>query len=77
MKNMLFLILLCFTIVSCNKETTETTSMYELPDGLKDCKIYRMEAQKGTTLRVVRCPNSETSTKHSCGKNCNSNTIVL
>lgn len=43
-----------------NTKSKVITNWYVLPEGLKDCTIYRMDG--GPTITVVRCPNSETST---------------
>lgn len=62
---MKYLIITLFGIIlmGCGEANTEeTTKAYILPEGLSDCKIYRLEPQNGVILRVVRCPNSETST---------------
>lgn len=32
-----------------------------VPDGLTDCKFYSITDNKGSTMRIVRCPNSSTS----------------
>lgn len=44
----------------------EHTSNYKMPDGLKDCKVYRVEG-KTADLTVIRCPLSSTTVKY--GKN--------
>lgn len=38
-----------------------------LPEGLKDCKFYSI-ADRGNYMRVVRCPNSDTSLAYKNGK---------
>jgi len=52
----------------CSKETEETTYHYSLPEELKDCKIFRLRGDNTSTLRVVKCPNSNTTTSYSEGK---------
>ena len=32
-----------------------------IPEGLKDCEFYRITSSMGTTIHVVRCPNSSTA----------------
>lgn len=65
--------LLAVVSIGCSK-THNITDNYNLPDELKDCKFYRVEGFNGaSSLRVVRCPNSSTSTTY--GKN--QTTIVI
>jgi hypothetical protein len=33
------------------------------PEGLKDCKFYRLGDGEGNTISVARCPNSSTTVK--------------
>ena len=42
-------------------------SMPVLPDELKDCKFYYV-SNGGVSMRIVRCPNSTTSTTYQDGK---------
>lgn len=51
---------LCGCADNSNNKSKVITSWYVLPEGLKDCQIYRLEG--GPIITVVRCPNSETST---------------
>ncbi len=53
----------------------ERTGEFLLPEGLKDCKIYRLQAGNGSIITVVRCPNSSTVT-HRSGKS-NQSSIVI
>lgn len=72
----LLITLLAITLIGCG--TKEQTTNYYLPSDLSDCKVYYVSG-KGVNrnLYVVRCPNSTTSTTHSCGKNCTaSNTVI-
>ena len=45
-----------------------TESFTNLPEGLKDCKIYYIKNGKDMSLSVVRCPNSTVSTTYKSGK---------
>ena len=45
-----------------------------MPDGLKDCKVYRVEG-KVTDLTVIRCPASSTTVKY--GKNQSTTTVEM
>lgn len=76
MKKFLLLSLLLF-LVSCSKETHEITENYQLENELKDCTIHYLQAKQYASLTVVRCPNSSTTTKYSCGKNCARTNVVL
>lgn len=51
---------LCGCADNSNAKSKVVTNWYVLPEGLKDCTIYRMDGRP--TITVVRCPNSETST---------------
>ena len=39
-----------------------------LPEGLKDCKFYKLTDESTNTIRVVRCPASSTSIEYQVGK---------
>lgn len=76
----LYLLLLAFAVVcflcGCNEaETYNTTEYYQLPDGLKDCKVFYMKGKgSADNVVVVRCPNSQTAAHHttsSCDPNTN------
>ena len=41
--------------------TSEKTSSFTLPEGLKDCTIHKMTSDKGTVLFAMRCPLSSTT----------------
>jgi hypothetical protein len=54
-------------LVGCKAETEERTSQYVLPNGLQDCKIYKMVGENGDSMKVMRCPNSSTTTTYETG----------
>lgn len=57
------IVLLSVVLLSgCDAETTEISSKYALPDGLKDCTVYELNPSTGRLLYVVRCPHSDTTT---------------
>ena len=56
----LILIAVLFLAAGCDPTTKEIREDYQLPEGLKDCKVYKMESMS-RDLFVVRCPNSTTS----------------
>lgn len=39
-----------------------------LPEGMKDCKLYRLRSTNGSSITAIRCPNSATTSKYSSGK---------
>ncbi|QIW91642.1 hypothetical protein vBAbaMD22_129 [Acinetobacter phage vB_AbaM_D22] len=62
---LLIAICLTFALVGCSTKTTEVSQSYELPEGLKDCKIYYMQSKEQQSLTVLRCPNSQTGVHYS------------
>lgn len=57
------LLLLCiiYLLVGCDHPySQEKTSEYPLPEGLKDCQIFKINATGEQLLHVVRCPGQET-----------------
>ena len=55
----------------CNNDPsyTDKSTSYLMPEGMKDCKVYRLEGEGNSkTLTVVRCPSSDTSTTYRVGK---------
>jgi hypothetical protein len=73
---MLYVIFM-FLLVGCEKTITDKSHRFELGLGLQDCKVYSLFSEHGESLTVVRCPNSSTTVKHSCGKNCNKTVSVI
>lgn len=57
------------TLVGCHPAGyVETTGEFTVvPEALKDCGFYEIWSE-GSYLRIVRCPNSTTSTTYSSGK---------
>lgn len=60
----------------CETETKEVSQNYDIPEGLKDCKLYEMKGKDGGRLTIVRCPLSATTTTHTSGKSTLTNTVV-
>lgn len=52
----------------CKAETEDKTSDYVLPMELHDCKVYRMSNDAGSSMFIVRCPNSATAATYKSGK---------
>lgn len=77
--NKLFVLFLILTLSACSKETTNISEKYQLPNELSDCKIYRMIAEGGSSLTLVRCPNSSTTTDYTerSGKSTNYRSITV
>lgn len=53
----------------------ESMSMPVLPDELKDCKFYHVSNGE-VRMRIVRCPNSATSTTYTSGKTTRTDVII-
>ena len=64
-------------LVGCEKSTEEISGTFNMPEELKDCKMYKLS--KGMiNVFVVRCPQSSTSTTYNCGKTtCSSMTVEV
>ncbi len=45
--------------------------------GLSDCTYYFLNRYRRADLIVIRCPNSSTTTRHHCGKNCEQIVTVI
>ena len=54
------LIIMAVALAACSPKYEEQHYPV-LPDDLKDCKFYEI-SNGGSTIKVVRCPNSQTST---------------
>ncbi len=66
-------ILLAALLLSACTESGDASKGYEMPEGLKDCKVYTVAGSWKQTLYVVRCPHLTTTAwdeYRSCGKNC-------
>lgn len=74
MKIAIAALVLSALIVGCNQSEAFKPNA-PLPQGLKDCKFYNIW-QSGSLLRVVRCPNSSTTTNYQSGKTNTSVTVV-
>lgn len=73
----LILVIAVLLMMGCSKTTSERTHDYILPTGLEHCKVYNMTDGHVKSLTVVHCPDSTTSTTHSCGKSCIRHTTVI
>lgn len=67
------MIIIAATLSACDdtaepKESSSAEIKMDMPDGMKDCKVFRAEASGGGFVIVVtRCPHSTTTTQ--AGKN--------
>lgn len=66
-------------LIGCDKQTREVSGEYALPGGLQDCKIFYLTGGGGgglSLLKVMRCPNSSTSTNYTSGKTTHTNVVI-
>lgn len=56
------IILLSAVLAACTPSASNQTDSgkWYLPQGLKDCEIYRMGSSMGDYITVMRCPASDT-----------------
>ena len=73
MKRILILVILA-SLMGCDSAVEQTWPV--VPDGLKDCQIYKLKNGGGAVLRVVRCPNSSTSTTYPVGKHQETSVVI-
>lgn len=52
-----------------------TSDYASLPEELKDCQFYRVN-DRTSMLRVVRCPNSTTSTTYQSGRQKRTSVVI-
>lgn len=65
MKKIIMACLICasvFALSGCEKKTEEASSNFILPEGMKDCVIYKMNNESGIIIYAIRCPLSTTTT---------------
>ena len=56
-------------LTGCEPKYEENTQNFTiLPAELKDCKFYGVRSNTGSSLNIVRCPNSTVSTTYKSGK---------
>ena len=74
---LLMVILGVVMLTGCEPSYKEKTQNFtQLPVELKDCKFYGVRSNTGSSLNIVRCPNSQTSTTYSVGKS-TATTVVI
>jgi len=64
-KLIMALVVVC--LVGCEKSTKEISGTFNMPEELKDCKMYSL-SDGVSSVYVVRCPQSSISTTYNCGK---------
>jgi len=65
MKKILMACLICasiFALSGCEKRAEDASGNFTLPEGMKDCVIYRMNNEVGVIIYAIRCPLSTTTT---------------
>ena len=62
----------------CNPSYEDKNASYSLPPEMQDCRVYKLHGDAiSRDIVVVRCPNSQTTTSYSYGKNGQSHTTVI
>lgn len=61
---LILVMLSVFALTACSSDYTpkDKTNSYIVPDELKDCSISELSANWESTITVVRCPLSSTTT---------------
>ena len=72
----LFLVFLLVTVSACSP-SYEEKSYPLLPDDLSDCKFYKISNGPFSTIKIVRCPNSITSTTWKQARDTSSDVVVI
>lgn len=65
MKKIIMACLICasiFALSGCEKRTEDASGNFTLPEGMKDCVIYKMNDESGIVIYAIRCPLSTTTT---------------
>lgn len=57
----IFAVVAVLALVGCHAETRDVKANFAIPEELKDCTFTRMQSEGGSTITVVRCPNSNVS----------------
>lgn len=63
MKNKILTLVALLALAGCESTYEDKTGTYRLPAELKDCTIFELTNSSDNRISVMRCPNSETSTK--------------
>lgn len=66
MKKILAIVLAVVALSGCEPSAKEVV-MEVMPKALEDCNVYEIKDRYNVTIRVMRCPNSTTSTNYTTG----------
>ena len=58
MKKIILAVLVATALVGCTPETKEVSNSWVLPPELQGCKVYALQNDAGSTMKVVVCPNT-------------------
>lgn len=71
MNRMFIMIAASIMLAACSADRTPSTEVSttntDLPSGLKDCKVYKVNVTGAPWLWVTRCPGSSTVTQYETG----------
>ena len=73
---MKYLIVLSIILLAGCSPSAEEKVWPILPDGLKDCKFYKLRDDSANTITVVRCPMASTTTQYKVGKSTQTTVVV-
>jgi hypothetical protein len=76
MKRILVVLAATAALVGCGEPGAKPIPFSVLPPELADCTFHHIIGDQGHSLKVVRCPNSTTSTTYSQGKT-TATTVVI
>ncbi len=74
--NLVITLGLALAITGCEPETKDIKGRYLVPEELIDCSFNYLYGSDGAALKVVRCPNSSTSTTYKLDKQFQSTVTV-
>ena len=74
---LLMVVLGVVILTGCEPKYEENTQNFTLLlNELKDCKFYGVRSNTGSSLNIVRCPNSTTSTTYKSGKTTTTTVVI-
>lgn len=76
MKKLIVIGLLTIGLFGCEKTSEDISTNFILPEGLEDCSVFKINGGDGDQLKIVRCPNSSTSSTYRSGKVTRTNVVV-
>lgn len=66
MKKLFAAIAVFIALAGCTPSANEIF-VEVMPKALEDCKLYEIKSSGGSSIKVMRCPNSTTSTNYDTG----------